>query len=183
MERKRQIAATAVVGLAAGLVGVPGHAHGDPTDVYVFDNAYSVNLPPGPIEDPEIEVGDTIRWLWVFGLHDVVASAGQAESFQSPLQSSGFFEHTFTNAGTFAYFCSIHGVDDGQGGFIGMGAYVHVTEPCIADWLGNGEVDINDFFAFLDDFAAGDPRADLTGSGEVDINDFFLYLQEFEAGC
>lgn len=54
---------------------------------------------------------------------------------------------------------------------------------CIADWNGDGEVDINDFFAYLADFEAGEPRADLNNDGEIDINDFFIFLQEFEAGC
>lgn len=56
-------------------------------------------------------------------------------------------------------------------------------EECIADWNGDGEVDINDFFAYLDDFESGDPRADLNEDGEIDINDFFLFLTEYEAGC
>ncbi len=55
--------------------------------------------------------------------------------------------------------------------------------PCIADWNGDGEVDVNDFFAYLSDFEDGDPRADLNNDGEIDINDFFIFLTEFEAGC
>ena len=55
--------------------------------------------------------------------------------------------------------------------------------PCIADWNGDGEVDINDFFAYLSDFEAGDPRADLNNDGEIDVTDFLIFLQEFEDGC
>lgn len=56
-------------------------------------------------------------------------------------------------------------------------------EPCVADWNGDGEVDVNDFFAFLDSFVDGDPRADLNGDGEIDVGDFFLFLGLFQVGC
>ena len=54
---------------------------------------------------------------------------------------------------------------------------------CPADIDGNGTLDADDFFAFLDLFAAGDPRADITGNGIIDANDFFAYLDLFVAGC
>lgn len=54
---------------------------------------------------------------------------------------------------------------------------------CRADLDGDGDADANDFFLFLDLFAAGDPRADLTGDGRVDVNDFFVYLDLFAIGC
>lgn len=57
------------------------------------------------------------------------------------------------------------------------------TRPCLADWNGDGVVDIHSFFAFLDDFAAGEPRADLNEDGEVDVHDLFIYLDFFEKGC
>jgi len=54
---------------------------------------------------------------------------------------------------------------------------------CPADITGNGVLDADDFFAYLDLFAAGDEAADLTGNGVVDSNDFFAYLDLFVAGC
>ncbi len=54
---------------------------------------------------------------------------------------------------------------------------------CPADIDGSGTLDADDFFAFLDLFAAGDPRADITGNGVIDANDFFAYLDLFVAGC
>ncbi len=58
------------------------------------------------------------------------------------------------------------------------------SEPgCPADLDGNGTLDANDFFTFLDLFAAGDPAADITGNGVIDANDFFAYLDLFAAGC
>ena len=60
----------------------------------------------------------------------------------------------------------------------------------------DGVLDANDFFYYLNRFAAGDlAAADLTGSinpndpgfgvpdGVLDANDFFFYLGLFAAGC
>ncbi len=56
-------------------------------------------------------------------------------------------------------------------------------ETCPADLDGSGVLDADDFFLYLDLFAAGDPRADITGNGVIDANDFFAYLDLFAAGC
>ncbi len=54
---------------------------------------------------------------------------------------------------------------------------------CPADLDGDGDADADDFFAYLDLFAAGDARADLDGDGDIDADDFFAYLDLFAAGC
>ncbi len=54
---------------------------------------------------------------------------------------------------------------------------------CVADFDGDGDIDADDFFAYLDAFAAGDDSADLEGDGDLDADDFFLYLDAFAAGC
>ncbi len=54
---------------------------------------------------------------------------------------------------------------------------------CPADIDGNGVLDADDFFGYLDLFAAGDADADITGNGVIDSNDFFAYLDLFVAGC
>lgn len=54
---------------------------------------------------------------------------------------------------------------------------------CPADTNGDGILDADDFFAYLDLFASGDPAADLTGNGAVDSVDFFTYLDLFTQGC
>lgn len=88
-----------------------------------------------------------------------------------------------------------------------QGTVTFYEERCPADLTGtadpndpgygvpDGVVDVQDFFYYIDLFAAGDPRADLTGSsdpndpfygvpdGVVDINDFFYYLDLFAHGC
>ncbi|MCB9844969.1 MAG: PQQ-binding-like beta-propeller repeat protein [Phycisphaeraceae bacterium] len=54
---------------------------------------------------------------------------------------------------------------------------------CRADIDGDGDADGDDFFTYLDLFAAGDPDADLDGDGDRDADDFFAYLDLFAQGC
>ncbi len=64
--------------------------------------------------------------------------------------------------------------------------FCHRTEcddSCPGDTNGDGVVDADDFFNFLDNFAAGDDTADIDGNGTIDANDFFAFLDLFVAGC
>ncbi|MCC5787921.1 MAG: dockerin type I repeat-containing protein [Phycisphaerales bacterium] len=54
---------------------------------------------------------------------------------------------------------------------------------CIPDLNGDGVVDADDFFLFLQLFAAGDLRADMNNDGVIDADDFFLFLNLFAQGC
>jgi hypothetical protein len=54
--------------------------------------------------------------------------------------------------------------------------------PCRVDMNCDGQVNVADFLAFLQLYAAGDPRADLNGGG-VNVSDFLLFLQLYSAGC
>ncbi len=54
---------------------------------------------------------------------------------------------------------------------------------CPPDLNGDGVVDADDFFLFLNLFAAGDLRADFNNDGVIDADDFFLFLNLFAAGC
>jgi hypothetical protein len=96
-------------------------------DVYVFDFDYSLNLPPGPIADPVIYAGDTIRWVWLEDFHNVVACAGQAEFWESDVFAAGdTFVYQFTIPGVYQYYCSPHGQDLGNGTYDGMGGSITV---------------------------------------------------------
>ena len=61
-----------------------------------------------------IHAGDTIQWNWLSGSHSATSGActlgcvanGQ---WDSGVMSSGSFQHTFPTAGTFPYFCQVHG--------------------------------------------------------------------------
>lgn len=81
-----------------------------------------------------ISVGDTVRWTWGSDDHSVTSGTpctadGQ---FCSPdnmncdagiLNNTGFvYEHTFTQAGSYSYFCALHC-------FAGMTGVINVTPP------------------------------------------------------
>src|SRR5262249_53787925 len=67
-----------------------------------------------------IQAGDTVRWVWSSGGHSVGSgSNGNADGrfcspsntgwANPPLAGSGAtYEHTFPQAGTFPYYCSVH---------------------------------------------------------------------------
>ena len=73
---------------------------GDPvaaTEVTVVDDDFR----PAAIT---VDEGATVTWTWEgSNAHDV-----QGDGFASEIQSSGSFEHTFTDAGEHEYRCSVH---------------------------------------------------------------------------
>ncbi len=54
---------------------------------------------------------------------------------------------------------------------------------CLPDWNGDSAVNTQDFLAFLNDWAAQDPRADLNNDGQVNTLDFIIFLNAWAAGC
>jgi len=174
--------------------------------VFVFNFDYSVIHPGGPFppdpppDDPTIRIGDTIRWQRVGGTHDVKSCTGTPEQFQSHILTSAnpTYTHTYTNAGTFVYYCTLHGFDFGDGTAGGMEGKVTVLPPsCPAD-VGttgglpgqDGVLDNNDFVAFIDLFFGENPAADIGRTGGVpgadgawDNNDLVVFIDRFFAGC
>ncbi|TVS07585.1 MAG: hypothetical protein EA423_03760 [Phycisphaerales bacterium] len=61
--------------------------------------------------------------------------------------------------------------------------YTTGAPSCPPDLNGDGVVDADDFFLFLQLFASGDPRADFNNDGVIDADDFFAFLNAFAAGC
>ena len=58
-----------------------------------------------------IKVGQTVRWTWGGGSHDVVSGTSCTDDgkFKSGApMSGGTFEHKFETAGTYPYFCTPH---------------------------------------------------------------------------
>jgi plastocyanin len=64
-----------------------------------------------------ISVGGTVNWVWVGSIPHSTTSgtcpAGGGEctpdgNWDSGIQSTGSFQHTFSSAGTFPYFCRVH---------------------------------------------------------------------------
>ena len=87
-----------------------------------FTNAAGVHF------DPTITIGDTIHWVWDTGRHNTRSVVGSVEVWDSTVQNAPFsFDHTFTNAGDFVYYCQVHGSDQGGGTATGMSGVIHVT--------------------------------------------------------
>jgi plastocyanin len=60
----------------------------------------------------DIAAGGTVTWTWAAGnvlLHNVTSGDAVPAFAPSATQMSGTFAHTFPTAGSFSYFCSIHG--------------------------------------------------------------------------
>ena len=120
-----------IVGGIAGALLTSSFAAAETITVHVFNFEYSVNPAGGPIVDPTIQLGDTIRWVWDNGFHNVQNVNGIPEEFFSEFRSAPYsFEHTFTNVGDWAYYCALHGFDNGDGTAGGMAGIIHVVpEP------------------------------------------------------
>jgi plastocyanin len=62
-----------------------------------------------------ITVGSTVTWNWATGTHSVTQGSCSTSctattgGFDSGIKSSGSFSHVFPTAGTFSYFCLVHG--------------------------------------------------------------------------
>ncbi len=67
----------------------------------------------------------------------------------------------------------------------GPGTYLARWRPgtiCAADFDGNCTLDVMDFVALQNLFAAGDPAADFDGDGEFTILDFLAFQNGFDLG-
>ncbi len=60
---------------------------------------------------------------------------------------------------------------------------VTVNSACQADWNGDGNVNTQDFLAYLNAWSSGDLSADLNGDGVVNTQDFLAFLNLWVAGC
>ncbi len=82
-------------------------SNGSTTGVTVGDNFYS----PANIT---VTSGSTVTWTWTGANQHTVTSGtpggtGVGTLFNSPIQTTGTFVFTFTQTGTYPYFCLIHG--------------------------------------------------------------------------
>jgi plastocyanin len=137
---KMRAAAFALVGLGFAI-----QASADTVNVYVFSYDFSTDPTHAQIIDPVIQVGDTVHWIWQNSFHDVKSVEGSAEQFYSGFPPGGTlpftFDHTFTQEGTFWYYCTPHGTDMGNGTAQGMAGTITVQavpEPATMAALGLG---------------------------------------------
>ena len=143
---------------------------------FIYDDKENLDI------ELTIQPGDTVRWVWISGLHNV-SSGTDGEKDDGVLFYSGdpefgaVFEHTFEDPGVYFYHCDQH-VD------FGMVSFVTVEEAgCPADVNGDGVLNILDFVAFQNLFVKMDPGADCDGNGQFNILDFVCFQNLFQQGC
>jgi Copper binding proteins, plastocyanin/azurin family len=91
---------------APHMVFVGRDSSGQPSNVFV-DSVSGTST-------STIHVGDTIQWVWRSGTHSSTSGPCPAGCVASGLWDSGplqggTFQFTFTAAGTYPYFCTLHG--------------------------------------------------------------------------
>lgn len=97
----------------AGLLVLAACSASDPTAT-ADANVVNVTIQPNTFAPASltIKVGQTVRWTWEGGTHNVVSGQTCADSdgnFRSGSpQGGGTFDHTFAVAGTFPYHCEVH---------------------------------------------------------------------------
>jgi spore coat protein A len=97
-------------------------------DVYVYNTEFSINLPGQPIADAVVNVGDTVRWVWIQGNHTTTSVAGSTEVWDAPINSSSqTFSRIFNTSGVYWYYCIPHGLDNGDGTASGMAGTITVV--------------------------------------------------------
>lgn len=125
--------------------------------------------------EASVQVGDTVRWEWSNGTHDVTSGADCSEDglFFGLLRTSNpVFEYVVEEslAGqTVEYHCSV-----GNHCGFGMLAYLivgDVNEPCPGDVNGDQAVTFDDLLEILASWGSDDAAKDVDGSGTVDFGD------------
>jgi glucose/arabinose dehydrogenase len=125
---------------------------------------------------------------------DVIAAGGDPLTFQwrrngVDLTDDGHYQNTQTASLTI-----LDAVEDDSGMF-----QVAITSPCgsvtsdmvsltirpcdHADFNGDGTIEIEDLFDFINAWLAGDPAADIDGNGQLAVQDIFAYLNAWFLGC
>ncbi|MDQ7014372.1 MAG: GC-type dockerin domain-anchored protein [Planctomycetota bacterium] len=128
--------------------------------------------------DLTIRPGDTVRWVWVSGFHNVVSGpfGGHDGEYRSgdPENPPAEFSHTFNDPTDSLYHCHVHG---------GAGMVSMVKVRCSADYNEDLNVNTLDVLAFLNDWSAGDEKADFNGDGSVNTLDVLSFLNAWSSGC
>ncbi len=78
-----------------------------------------------------IQAGDTVQWIWAASGHSSTSGTpGNPDGmWDSGVQNSGFvFNQIFSTPGTFAYYCSVHGICCGMIGSVTVTAVVDTVQ-------------------------------------------------------
>lgn len=121
MGRRAFLGSAAGVAAASAATGSAA-AQDDVVEVDVVNYAYE---PPGQGNTLYIEPGTTVRFIWLTDNHDIIVDEqpeGANWEGVPNTEDTGFeHEHTFTELGTYYFYCSPH-----IG--LGMDAYIEVTD-------------------------------------------------------
>jgi plastocyanin len=104
----RAAAAAVVVGGTVAGVGVAGAAQQAADQTITADNTNAFQN-----ADVSIETGDTVTWNFTAGTHNAqsdneVAADPNWTGFATPIPSTGTYDYTFTQPGTYEYVCIVH---------------------------------------------------------------------------
>ncbi len=107
-----------------------------PMNDSVGTNGYGYPSPtPGLIFTPSavsIKAGDSVQWVWDASDHSTTSGTPGHSSglWESGIKNAGAtFTRQFTTAGTFAYYCSVHGVCCGMTGSVTVAAATPTPTP------------------------------------------------------
>ncbi len=90
------------------------------TGIDVVNSAFAPN-------SVTVHVGDTVEWVWDSSHFSTTSVKGSAEHWNSGVLNDGVtFEHTFNQVGTFVYYSTNGGTDNGNGTASGMSGTVIV---------------------------------------------------------
>jgi plastocyanin len=90
-----------------------------------------------------IQVGDTVQWIWAASGHSSTSGTpGNPNGvWDSGVQNSGFtFSQTFGTAGSFAYYCTPHGLCCGMVGSVVVNAAVDTVTITRAQYTSTGSL-------------------------------------------
>ncbi|MBL22027.1 MAG: hypothetical protein CMJ37_04200 [Phycisphaerae bacterium] len=130
--------------------------------------------------DIRVKVGDTVRWEWTNGNHDVACGANCVEDgiFYGLLnESNPVFEYVVEEslAGqTVEYHCTV--ANHCGFGMVGFLVVDGATTPCLGDINGDQSVTFDDVLELLAAWGDIDPDKDIDGSGAVDFGDLVSTL-------
>lgn len=157
---------------------------------------HDVNVGPGFAFSPAditINVGDTVRWTWVSGFHNVESGVGGSHdgAFRSGDATSVVgttyqvtFDSAFLAANPMAgdvynYYCVIHF----GGGMVGSVTVI----GCPGDLDGDNDIDLSDLAAMLSNYGttsgATYQDGDLDFDGDVDLADLAALLSVYGTNC
>ena len=142
-----------------------------PADTHVV-SAYDMTFEPEVIH---VDIGDIVRWEYISGSVHTVTS-GENCSWDSYLHAplsiiDPIFEWIVPDdsPAVLPYFCAPHCIN-------GMVGTIHVSQRCLADIDGNGDVGFNDLLLLLAAWGNTGGPEDIDGSGAVDFSDLLAVI-------